>query len=510
MRSLTETHGLDVALGVGDRWTVTNAIQAPVNGNLKETAGGETDIIMSKQISRSSSVATAVCVALPLSDCFAHAPEPAAVKIRYGLILPQKKGASKSTPLPRPSVFGDDSDDETSVGESLQKEAIKKKMMKQTRLEMQKALEEDSTVYEYDNVYDDIQKERLESNKKLLGGKDKKPKYINQLLRAVEERKKEQERRDERKIQKEREAEGEQFADKEAFVTSAYREKLKERQEELEREKREAEIEGKQGTATGSATVEQSLSPEETQRRRESDAESQSDVERKTDKAMFPKSSQSKRHYRQKSPLSDSADEHDQQMKKEREKSHRKRDREKTKESRDSEDKYHHRKDDRERRRDKVREDDRHRRERDRPDRNDRRNSSPKERERDRKEERDRKRRDNSPKERDQKGDRREKSPRNKEREQDRKENVLKDKASKDELEKRGSKERGEETKESKTRESKDEKTADTENKSSTQVETSKFAKRSSEETVSSARDRYLARQINRFASKAYVEKEED
>lgn len=44
----------------------------------------------------------------------------------------------------------------------------------QTRLEMQKALEEDSTVYEYDNVYDDIQKERLESNKKLLGGEDKK------------------------------------------------------------------------------------------------------------------------------------------------------------------------------------------------------------------------------------------------------------------------------------------------------------------------------------------------
>lgn len=70
------------------------------------------------------------------------------------------------------------------------------------------------------------------------------PKYINQLLRAVEERKKEQERRDDRKIQKEREAEGEMFADKEAYVTSAYRQKLKERQEELEKEKRAAEIEG--------------------------------------------------------------------------------------------------------------------------------------------------------------------------------------------------------------------------------------------------------------------------
>lgn len=39
---------------------------------------------------------------------------------------------------------------------------------------MQKALQEDSTVYEYDSVYDDIQKQRLESNKKVLGSTDRK------------------------------------------------------------------------------------------------------------------------------------------------------------------------------------------------------------------------------------------------------------------------------------------------------------------------------------------------
>lgn len=38
---------------------------------------------------------------------------------------------------------------------------------------MQKALEQDSTVYEYDAVYDDIQKQRNESSKKILGGTDK-------------------------------------------------------------------------------------------------------------------------------------------------------------------------------------------------------------------------------------------------------------------------------------------------------------------------------------------------
>ncbi len=51
----------------------------------------------------------------------------------------------------------------------------------QTRLEMQKALQEDSTVYEYDSVYDDIQKQRLEGNKKVLGGTDRKV-YFKILL----------------------------------------------------------------------------------------------------------------------------------------------------------------------------------------------------------------------------------------------------------------------------------------------------------------------------------------
>uniref|UniRef100_H3DFF8 Nuclear speckle splicing regulatory protein 1 n=1 Tax=Tetraodon nigroviridis TaxID=99883 RepID=H3DFF8_TETNG len=162
---------------------------------------------------------------------------------QYGLILPQKKGLTKTSVLQKPSVFGDDSDEETTVGQSLLKEAAKKKMMKQTRLEMQKALEQDSTVYDYDAVYDEIQNQRQEKTQKVLQGTDKRPKYIHQLMKAVDDRKKEQERREERKIQKEREAEGEKFADKEAYVTSAYKKKLEEQKEELEREKREAALE---------------------------------------------------------------------------------------------------------------------------------------------------------------------------------------------------------------------------------------------------------------------------
>ncbi|KAF7477107.1 Hypothetical predicted protein [Marmota monax] len=117
--------------------------------------------------------------------------------------------------------------------------------MKQTKLEIQKALAEDSTVYEYDSIYDEMQEKKEENNPKLLLGKDRKPKYIHNLLKAVELRKKEQEKRMEKKIQREREMEKGEFDDKEAFVTSAYKKKLQERAEEEEREKKAAALEAR-------------------------------------------------------------------------------------------------------------------------------------------------------------------------------------------------------------------------------------------------------------------------
>ncbi|XP_028839917.1 nuclear speckle splicing regulatory protein 1 [Denticeps clupeoides] len=450
---------------------------------------------------------------------------------QYGLILPQKS-STKSTALSRPSIFGDDSDDETSVGKTLQKEAVKKKMMKQTRLEMQKALDQDSSVYEYDAVYDDIQKQRLESSKKALTGIDKKPKYINQLLKAVEERKKEQERRDERKIQKEREAEGDQFADKEAYVTSAYRQKLKEREEELEREKRQAQIEAaldvkKQKDLSGfyrhllNQTVGEESVPDRSAQRDEKanstapsekqsspppsppahDSDSHSDQEQKAGKTEFNKSSvnsaHSKRQYRQRSPSSGSGDERPKEKGREREKkSHKHRERDRGRD-RGKDDRHSHRRDDKEHRRDRERD----------KERTDDRSKGRKDRERERDD-------------RHGKRDRREASPRDKEG----------DKNGEREREKEGEghkvkekeKYRGEER--VKAKEDKDrEKTADghsTEKEKSgpqgedtitdSAPEPSKFAKRSSEQTVSSARDRYLARQLARSAVKTYIEKEED
>ncbi|XP_001369342.3 nuclear speckle splicing regulatory protein 1 isoform X1 [Monodelphis domestica] len=169
----------------------------------------------------------------------------AAPSRQYGLIFPKKAQQLQKPILQKPSVFDNDSDEETSVSDSIQREACKKQMMKQTKLEIQKALAEDATVYEYDSIYDDMQRKKEENNPKLLLVKDRKPKYIHSLLKAVEIRKKEQEKRMEKKIQKEREMEKGEFDDKEAFVTSAYKKKLQERAEEAERERRAAALEAR-------------------------------------------------------------------------------------------------------------------------------------------------------------------------------------------------------------------------------------------------------------------------
>lgn len=50
-----------------------------------------------------------------------------------------------------------------------------------TRIEMQKALEQDSTVYDYDAVYDEIQNQRQEKTQKTLHGTDKRVIFILKL-----------------------------------------------------------------------------------------------------------------------------------------------------------------------------------------------------------------------------------------------------------------------------------------------------------------------------------------
>ncbi|XP_018315880.1 nuclear speckle splicing regulatory protein 1 isoform X1 [Mycetomoellerius zeteki] len=176
---------------------------------------------------------------------------------QYGLILSKKQQQSTTPKLG--NVFGDDnaSDEEDGtdwVRKALKAEGEKNRMKKQTKLDIQKALDEDPTIYQYDEVYDDLERSKgqLDDASKQ---KEKKSKYIQKLLKTAERRKKEQEHRIERMVQKEREAEGEMYADKESFVTSAYRAKLEEFKKMEEEEAKMNRLE-----AIGDVTKQQDMS----------------------------------------------------------------------------------------------------------------------------------------------------------------------------------------------------------------------------------------------------------
>ena len=82
--------------------------------------------------------------------------------------------------------------------------------------------------------------------------KDKpKPKarYINNLIKSAEERKKLDFLRKENAAERERKLEGAEYADKEEYVTEAFKTHLEELREFEQREKEEAEQEGKLGCA---------------------------------------------------------------------------------------------------------------------------------------------------------------------------------------------------------------------------------------------------------------------
>ncbi|OQR78813.1 nuclear speckle splicing regulatory protein 1-like, partial [Tropilaelaps mercedesae] len=151
----------------------------------------------------------------------------------YGLIS-QKTTAPEGTAALRKAVpsniFGDDSSDEHD------KSAIED-MIKRTSM-MKKALDEDTNVFEYDEVYDEMKiKKKAQDTESVT--KNKKPRYIEGLLKNAAARKKEDERRVQRKIQTERKKERAEFGDKEAFVTAGYKKKMKEMQREEEAEQKE-------------------------------------------------------------------------------------------------------------------------------------------------------------------------------------------------------------------------------------------------------------------------------
>ncbi|CAH0405406.1 unnamed protein product [Chilo suppressalis] len=159
----------------------------------------------------------------------------------YGLIVPDKTKHQNPIFQASRNIFGNDSESEDDSNKKPVLLRPSDNINRQAKIAQNKAISDDPTVFLYDEVYDDMKtKEEEKHDKKKI---DKKPRYIENLLKSAQKRKIENERRIERQIQKEREDEGSEFADKEIFVTSAYKKKLEELKLEEEREKREEYLE---------------------------------------------------------------------------------------------------------------------------------------------------------------------------------------------------------------------------------------------------------------------------
>ncbi|KAK9876453.1 hypothetical protein WA026_012767 [Henosepilachna vigintioctopunctata] len=159
----------------------------------------------------------------------------------FGLIIPTKNERIVQAPGKRAAIFDEESDSDES-GAATKPNLFNSREKKFEKLAQLKAMDEDPTVFQYDEIYDHMEKQRkhLKLSEKNI---DKKPKYINNLLKAAERRKRENERRIERIVQKEREIEGDEFKDKESYVTPSYQNKLQEMKALEEKEKREEYLE---------------------------------------------------------------------------------------------------------------------------------------------------------------------------------------------------------------------------------------------------------------------------
>lgn len=125
------------------------------------------------------------------------------------------------------------------------------KLSRQQKLAQQEATKLDSTIFEYDQIYDVMKsaENQLKSEKQLKGA-ERKPQYISGLIETAKQRKIDRVRAEDKMVQRERELEGQEFADKDEFVTPAYLQQQKELREAEEAEKLKAEKGPSQETMT--------------------------------------------------------------------------------------------------------------------------------------------------------------------------------------------------------------------------------------------------------------------
>ncbi|KAH7926314.1 hypothetical protein BV22DRAFT_1009366 [Leucogyrophana mollusca] len=186
------------------------------------------------------------------------------MKLSFSLANKNPKPVGAAPSLKRPAAFSSLEDDEPvdaapTLSES-KAVAVNKKLLAQNvesskaaKKRMEQEMQVDSTVYQYDEVWDRMQEVKLRQKEaKEVDAKQRKPKYIEGLLTSAATRRLDHLRAEEKMIQRERESEGDDFKDKEAFVTQAYKDQMAEvrRAEQEEKEREEQEKKKRKGTSS--------------------------------------------------------------------------------------------------------------------------------------------------------------------------------------------------------------------------------------------------------------------
>ncbi|KPV77658.1 uncharacterized protein RHOBADRAFT_33822 [Rhodotorula graminis WP1] len=184
-------------------------------------------------------------------------------KLSFGLnknALPRQAPKKPPPPSRARPVFGGDDDDDAPPPAPLDTSRAKNRpavstatLSRQQKAKQQAELALDSSVFEYDEVYDNMKAaEKSAQALRKDEGADRKPKYVSKLMETAELRKQDRLRAEDKMIQREREREGDEFADKEAFVTEAYKLQQAELRvaEEEEKKREEAEKKKRGGMTT--------------------------------------------------------------------------------------------------------------------------------------------------------------------------------------------------------------------------------------------------------------------
>lgn len=156
---------------------------------------------------------------------------------KYGLQLrvppSQQKKQPTRPPLPPPLGFCDENEDD--IEREISRQASKNKTLKDIEEQHKKALEEDPTAFDYDDVYEEMKEKTIRPLAQ--DRQERKPKYIQKLIEKAKQREREHEIIYEKKLVKERSKDDALYADKDKFITGAYKKKLAEQAKWLEEER---------------------------------------------------------------------------------------------------------------------------------------------------------------------------------------------------------------------------------------------------------------------------------